>query len=273
LGCAVPFDNAAAIVGKIAVIDRGGTGCTFILKIKNAQNAGAIGVLVINNTTAAPTAMTGTDNSITIPAFMIGQTNGNSLKAQLTAGQTVNVTFAYPATAYQPDGDFDNGIIAHEYGHGWSIRLSGGPANSSCLGNTEQMGEGWSDFLGLMLTTNWSAQTATTASANVARGIGTYALGQPITGVGIRPFPYSYNKAAVNNTVTYSAVANTSFSAPHGIGSIWCTMLWDMAWEIIFQDGVIVNDIYNTSNLVGKMNYYLMENINVRFGKLLRVEV
>lgn len=43
------------------------------------------------------------------------------------------------------DGDFDNGVIAHEYAHGISNRLVG--TSVSCLDNTEQMGEGWSDFL------------------------------------------------------------------------------------------------------------------------------
>lgn len=149
------------------------------------------------------------------------------------------------SNTYQPDGDFDNGVIAHEYGHGWSTRLTGGPANSSCLQNSEQGGEGWSDYLALMLTTNWASLTPTVASANIPRGIGTYVLGQPITGVGIRQYPYSYDKANVNNPVTYAKVGDVSFAIPHGIGSIWATMLWDMTWEIILQDNQIVNNIYN----------------------------
>lgn len=147
---------------------------------------------------------------------------------------------------YQPDSDFDNGIIAHEYGHGWSTRLTGGPANSSCLQNAEQGGEGWSDYAALMTATDWSTLTATLASANIPRGIGTYAIGQPITGAGIRPFRYSYDKTNINNLVTYGGVQNPIFSQPHGIGSIWATMLWDMTWEIILQDGVIgANNIYD----------------------------
>lgn len=248
-GCAVPFDNAVTIAGKIAVIDRGGTGCTsYTTKVKNAQNAGAIACIVVNNTTTSPTTfiMTGTDNSITIPAFFISQTSGTTIKNQINAGQTVNVSLI-PRT-YQPDGDFDNGVIAHEYGHGWSTRLTGGPANSDCLSNSEQMGEGWSDYLALMLTTNWSNLTPTVTSANIPRGIGTYVIGQATTGGGIRPFPYSYNMASANPTVTYSGVGNSgTFSQPHGIGSIWCTMLWDMTWEIIMQDNQIINDITNNS--------------------------
>lgn len=146
--------------------------------------------------------------------------------------------------SYQPDGDFDNGIIAHEYGHGWSTRLTGGPANSSCLQNGEQGGEGWSDYAALMFCTDWASLTPTTASANIPRGIGTYALGQPITGAGIRPYRYSYDKANINNGVTYAKVGDSNFSQPHGIGSIWATMLWDMTWEIIFQDNQIVSNIY-----------------------------
>ena len=148
---------------------------------------------------------------------------------------------------YQPDADFDNGVITHEYGHGWSIRLTGGPANSSCLNNAEQGGEGWADYNCLMLTTNWAALTPTVASANIPRGIGTYVLGQsPTTGIGIRPYRYSYDKATYNNVVTYGKVADaTNFSLPHGIGSIWATMLWDMTWEIILQDNIIVPNIYD----------------------------
>ncbi len=147
---------------------------------------------------------------------------------------------------YTPDSDFDNGIIAHEYGHGWSIRLTGGPANSSCLNNVEQGGEGWSDYAALMFTTNWSALTPNLASANLAKGIGTYSLTQPTTGLGIRPYKYSYDMVNVNGPVTYAKVGNSNFSEPHGIGSIWATMLWDMTWEIILQDNQIVNNIYDT---------------------------
>jgi predicted small secreted protein len=156
---------------------------------------------------------------------------------------------------YQPDSDFDNGVIGHEYGHGWSIRLTGGPANSGCLGNAEQGGEGWGDYNALMLTTNWAALTPTLTSANIPRGIGTYVKGQnPTTGAGIRPYRYSYDKATYNNIVTYGKVADaTNFSQPHGIGSIWATMLWDMTWEIILQDNFIASNIYDVPTVITDM--------------------
>jgi hypothetical protein len=156
---------------------------------------------------------------------------------------------------YQPDSDFDNGVIGHEYGHGWSIRLTGGPANSGCLQNAEQGGEGWGDYNALMLTTNWAALTPTIASANIPRGIGTYVKGQsPTTGAGIRPYRYSYDKATYNNVVTYGKVADaTNFSQPHGIGSIWATILWDMTWEIILQDNFIAPNIYDVPTVIANM--------------------
>ncbi len=172
--------------------------------------------------------------------------------------------------SYQPDSDFDNGVIGHEYGHGWSIRLAGGPANSGCLQNAEQGGEGWGDYNGLMLTTNWAALTPTVASANIPRGIGTYVFGQsPSTGAGIRPYRYSYNKTVVNNVVTYGKVADaTNFSLPHGIGSIWATVLWDMTWEIILQDNFIAPNIYDVptvlTNMRGNIAAYKLVNEGLR---------
>jgi hypothetical protein len=59
---------------------------------------------------------------------------------------TVNATEA-PVPIITPDGDFDSGVICHEYGHGVSTRLTGGPINVYCLDNAEQMGEGMERFL------------------------------------------------------------------------------------------------------------------------------
>lgn len=152
---------------------------------------------------------------------------------------------------YQPDSDFDNGIISHEYGHGWSNRLTGGPANVTCLQNAEQGGEGWSDYLALMLTTNWSTLSPNLASANISRGVGNYSIGQPTTAGGIRPYPYSYDMANVNPLVTYGNI--NKFAVPHGVGAVWATMLWDMTWEIIMQDAQIVNNIYTVPAVITDM--------------------
>jgi hypothetical protein len=44
--------NALAVNGKIALIDRGT--CSFPQKVKNAQNAGAIGVIIADNVAGSP---------------------------------------------------------------------------------------------------------------------------------------------------------------------------------------------------------------------------
>lgn len=144
--------------------------------------------------------------------------------------------FLWNQTSPNRDGDLDAGIIAHEYGHGISIRLVGGPSNSNCLNNAEQMGEGWSDFFGLMMTMK-ASHTRTTN-----RGVGTYVMGQSNTGTGIRPAPY--NTSFGVNGFTYGATTNPSYQYTHDIGFIWCTILWEMAWDLIDEYG-FDPDLYN----------------------------
>ena len=67
--------------GKIALITRGG--CGFTDKVKAAQDAGAIAVVVKNNVAGAvPVKMTGEDGSITIPAVMVSKAYGDSLSGR-----------------------------------------------------------------------------------------------------------------------------------------------------------------------------------------------
>lgn len=76
-----PLVNAGTIAGNVALVDRGA--CTFVTKVKNAQNAGATGVIVANNVTGAPFTMGGSDPSITIPSIMVSLATGNVLKGEL----------------------------------------------------------------------------------------------------------------------------------------------------------------------------------------------
>ncbi|MBZ0328085.1 MAG: T9SS-dependent M36 family metallopeptidase [Altibacter sp.] len=230
--------NAGALNGKIVLIRRGN--CNFTDKVVRAENAGAVAVIVVNNAPGAPIIMGGTDPGIGIPSVMISQTDGEAMITALLNTTTVNGTLVGTAAGtVNIDGDLDNGIIAHEYGHGISNRLTGGPSNTSCLGNAEQMGEGWSDFFGLMLTIE-AGDTRTDA-----RGIGTYAIGESIAGNGIRPAPYSTDFAT--NPFTYADTNDTgTISQPHGIGFVWCTMLWDMTWDLIDKYGYDPDVYYGT---------------------------
>ncbi len=228
--------NPGDLDGKIAVLRRGQ--CTFVTKVEAAEEAGAIAVIIVNNVPDAPINLgigNGDTTTATIPAGMVTQAVGDAIIAALQNGEAINDVVINGARRI--DGDLDNGIVGHEYGHGISNRLTGGRFNSGCLSNAEQMGEGWSDYVGLMLT-----MTADD-TAEEGRGVGTYAINQPITGQGIRPRPYSTNFGV--NDLTYADVADgASISQPHGIGTVWATMLWDMTWAFIDQYGFDA-DLYN----------------------------
>jgi hypothetical protein len=85
-----PLVNGAAIAGNIALVDRGG-GCAFTVKVKNAQDAGAVAVVVADNVAGPVAGMAGADPTITIPSIRITLAHGNLLKNALTQGP-VNVT-------------------------------------------------------------------------------------------------------------------------------------------------------------------------------------
>ncbi|MEL6636366.1 MAG: M36 family metallopeptidase [Bacteroidota bacterium] len=131
------------------------------------------------------------------------------------------------SSGVQRDGNFDNLVVAHEFGHGISKRLVGGAGNTSVLFNQEQMGEGWSDWYGLMIS------LGPNDSPTMPRGAGTYLFNQGPGGPGIRPFPYSTDKTV--NPHTYLDIAGVS--VPHGVGSVWCAMLWELTWGLIDEYG------------------------------------
>ncbi|MFT6810608.1 MAG: extracellular elastinolytic metalloproteinase [Saprospiraceae bacterium] len=220
--------NGNALLGKIALLDRGD--CSFVEKALEVQNAGAIAMIVCNNNLSDIFRMGGENSNVVIPSIMISKTQCDSLKIQLDT-VLLEATITIPATF---DSGLDNGIVTHEYAHGISIRLTGGPSAASCLTGNEQMGEGWSDWYALMFSLDSLDLPETPI------GIGTYVLGQDTDGSGIRNFPYSTDLLV--NPVTYNYIK--VFSIPHGVGSVWASMLWDMTWNLIEHHGFEA-DIYN----------------------------
>jgi len=83
-----PLINGAAIAGNIALVDRGS--CSFTIKVKNAQNAGATGVIVADNVAGPVAGMAGSDPTITIPSLRVTLATGNTIKGELVNG--VNAT-------------------------------------------------------------------------------------------------------------------------------------------------------------------------------------
>ncbi|MEM8747384.1 MAG: M36 family metallopeptidase, partial [Actinomycetota bacterium] len=162
-----------------------------------------------------------------------------------------NANFATPPDGYAPrmqlylfDGGFpsrdsalDAGVVTHEYVHGLSDRLTGGPAHVDCLDNAEQAGEGWSDLVALLLTSDGSTRVA---------GIGTYVGFQPTNGDGIRGAPYG-DLANIprtgGNPWDYTDLLLFDSRDVHSIGARWAQMLWAATWLINDQvyGGVTAN--------------------------------
>ena len=195
LALASPSDACTAIaaLSGIAIVDRGT--CTFVEKVKNAQNAGASGVIVVNNAGEEAVAMAGTDATITIPSVGVGQTDGATIKTHAAESATIRLTDPPPNMV---DGDLDADIVFHEYGHGLTWRMIGrmdGPMAGA-------IGEGMSDVLALVM--------------NGDDTIGEYAYSDPI---GIRSAPYT------NFPRTYASVTG---SEVHYDGEIYGAIGWDL---------------------------------------------
>ncbi len=189
-----------------------------------------------------------------------GGSGSDAVKADAQDGYALNnANFASPPDGWAPrmqmfrfsytspyrDGDLESMVMTHEYGHGVSGRLTGGPANANALDAVQSggMGEGWSDWWGLMFTQK------STDTQNAAYPIGNYVVGQSGTGGGIRRYPYSYNMSTDPLTITYYNSSNEV----HDVGEIWCSALWDMNWLLINKYGFDANiqNGLNPANIKG----------------------
>ena len=218
-GTAPATDACQAITndlsGAIALLDRGT--CPFVVKVKNAQLAGAIGAIVANHLGDSIFTMSGADNSITIPSVFIGLTDGNSLKGLLPASGTIRLADPPPL---QRDGDVDSDIVWHEYGHGLTWRMIGhmsGPMAGA-------IGEGMGDVLAVI--------------ANEDDVVGEYSFDDP---VGIRSAPYT------DYPRTYGDVAGTEV---HFDGEVYGAIGWRL-----FQLYGAANKAELLADLVDGMNF------------------
>lgn len=246
-GCEM-ITNAPAVSGKIALMDRGN--CNFSVKAKNAQLAGAAGVLIANNAAGgAPAGVGGTDPTVTVPTQGISFEDGVKIKTALGSGA---VTVKMTGSLAERDGSLDGTIVSHEWGHILSNRLIG---NGSGLVNNQgrSMGEGWSDFVAMLMTIRPEDETA---PAN-ASWSGAYPTGAPSVWTdgnkafyeGIRRYPYSTDKT--KNPLTFKHIeegvalpaspvpafgANgTGNSEVHSSGEVWTSALWE-CYAALLQD-------------------------------------
>lgn len=231
--------------GRIAVIERGV--CPFAFKARNAQNAGAIGVLVINTSAAAfgrmgASGIPSVDASITIPSAMLQKSDGDALRQTLSPG--TNLTFRLRKTPdLDRDGALDNGLIAHEWGHMMVSRLVG---NATGLSNHQgrALAEGWADFVALLL----QVRNEDASKPGNSNWSGTFSIGGYTAGggknqgyyFGHRRVPYSTDMTKNGLTLRHlstgaplpaNKVARDADGARnaeiHNAGEVWATMLWE----------------------------------------------
>ncbi|HTV23832.1 MAG TPA: M36 family metallopeptidase [Polyangiaceae bacterium] len=246
-----PPDGCAPLVGdytgRIVLIDRGGTACgqfAFATKAANAQTAGAVGIIVANVPTSNdpdnPVNPSGTPPfPITIGVLTVDVSDGDRLRAALAEGSSIEGTLFRNSSLR--DGDFDNQIVAHEWGHYISNRLVGNSAGlANNLGNG--LGEGWGDFHAMLITVR-PEDTSAPGNANWegAYGLGGYASAAFTTDsyyFGVRRFPYSTDLS--KNPLTFRHISNdyalpedvvrafdSDHTEVHNIGEVWATMLWE----------------------------------------------
>ena len=114
--------NGAAMAGNIAILYRGS--CGFSLKVLNAQNAGAVAVIVVNNVadTALVTMAGGDDgDSVTIPSIFVTQADGQTLINALASGVNVSIGTLPPSYAgynNTPGVQHINDIVVRDIGSG-----------------------------------------------------------------------------------------------------------------------------------------------------------
>lgn len=127
LGCNA-LVNGAAITGKIAVVYRGD--CEFGAKALNAQTAGAIGVIVVNNVSGAPIDMGpgAVGAQVTIPVVMISQADGALLRGAIDAG-TLEVFIGTISGLYDNNLSIYQGDIAGANSYTTPLLLTQGAAN------------------------------------------------------------------------------------------------------------------------------------------------
>jgi hypothetical protein len=218
----------ANVSGKIVLLVFSGV-CGSAATVNNAKAAGAIGVILADGMLDDPRAFAGSAPA-NIPGLAIGKTDGDNLLAAIAAGP-VTVTLHSNLSGPERDGDLDNGVVAHEWGHYLHHRLAICGAQQ-CGG----MSEGWGDFNALMMMVREGD------NRDGVYAEGTYALadGTPdVSYFGIRRFPYSRDRSKNNLSFRHIGDENPlptntpgfpgggANSEVHNTGEIWASMMWE----------------------------------------------
>jgi hypothetical protein len=220
---------SGAVAGKIAVFEFGP--CANAIAIANLQAAGAIAVIE-STPFATPVTLPG-NPVVSLPGLVLDAADGSALEAALPVTATL-----HRATTIEHDGDLDNALVAHEWGHSLHRRLT------SCeIQQCNAMSEGWADFVALhMMLRDTDDRTGSYGVALYALTAGGWTqLGNADPGYfGIRRFPYSIDRtrnalgfrhiatgAALPDTPINPSPVRNGNAEVHNAGEVWTTMLWE----------------------------------------------
>jgi hypothetical protein len=238
------------VAGKIALVNFSGL-CSTATPINNALAAGAIGLLLIDDGFDLPGLFAG--STANLPALTTDLDGGNALRAALANGP-VTITLHSEVLGAERDGDFDNGVVAHEWGHYLHHRLANcvsGPCNG--------MSEGWGDFNALLMMLREGE------NRDGVYAMGAYALDDGLFDAayfGIRRFPYSLDRT--KNALSFRHIADGTplptdtpgfpggaNSQVHNTGEVWASMLWEVVNVLADAHGVTIARRRMTDYVVG----------------------
>ncbi|HEX7841663.1 MAG TPA: M36 family metallopeptidase [Kofleriaceae bacterium] len=241
-----PTDDACQpitnnVAGKIVLANFSGV-CGSAATVNDAKAAGAIGIILADPASDDPRAFAGSA-AANIPGLAIGKTDGAALQAALAAGP-VTVELQSAVAGVERDGDLDNTVVGHEWGHYLHHRLA--------ICGTQQCGgmsEGWGDFNALMMMVRDGD------NRDGVYAMAPYAINDGVTPdfayFGIRRFPYSRDRTKNNlsfrhigdenplptDTAGHPGGAN---SEVHNTGEVWATMMWEALNVLADQHGATV---------------------------------
>jgi hypothetical protein len=172
-----------------------------------------MGLVQAGATTGGAPTYTGRDN-----AYMLTLPDGIAPWSGMFLWEPINDAFEGPCR----DGDFDAGVIEHEYAHGLSNRYVGTEDGALASHQSGSMGEGWGDWYGLNYLHREGYQTTSE--------LGGYATGN--TERGIRNWAYDFNPTTFAD-IGYDLVG----PEVHADGEIWTATLWEIRQELVERYG------------------------------------
>ncbi|KAJ2337862.1 hypothetical protein GGH92_007419, partial [Coemansia sp. RSA 2673] len=170
-----------------------------------------------------------------------GATNNAAFESPPDGQHGVLRMYVWTAASPWRDGCLEQDVVAHEFAHGISSRLTGGPANADCLssGEAAALGEGWSDMVANLLRIRASDSPACRALA----------MGAYVYGPRIRKHPYSADRAA-----TYASLDTPAYRDAHAAGEVWAQILYDVTWRLTDRHGaaddLFLRDLATGSSLM-----------------------